>query len=213
VISRFLRPADEGALSPLQEALAAEYAAWYSYEDSTVAPLLRRVIERHGAGALPGMFRALKEPLSLSWFLEEWLALSPSEDEGVYFGTLLNLEREATLAGRKDTLLLLQDSDRTWMETRAKDYDRIQSGELCFCAAPAQIQSLEMDGDHAVVWLKERVSIEREGESPRSIPKVAFFRRQDGDWKRTWQFPSGAQLTQVLPPSADGSVPGGGEGR
>lgn len=213
VISDFLRPADEGDLNPLQQALAAEYAAWYSYQDNTVAPLLRRVIERNGAEVLPDLLWALREQVSLSWLLGEWLALSPSDDKVGYFGTLLNLEREAILAERKDTLLLLQDSDPTWMGIQAKDYDRIQSGELCFCAAPAQIQRLEMDGDHAVVWLKEWVSIEHEGESPRSIPRVAFFRREAGNWKRTWRYPSSAQLTQVLPPSADGSVISEGEGR
>ena len=211
VASRFLHHAADSDLDLLQKAIVAEYAALYSGKDATSAPLLRRIVERHGTGALPEVLYALRERRSLSWFLAQWLSLSPSDREVDYFETLLNVEREAILIGQKDTFTLLQDDDHRWLEMRETSYDRIQSGELGFCPSAIQVQSVEIVRDITLVTLKERVSIEQGGPEPKSINRIVFFRLQDGDWKRSWHTPSNLQTSWVVPSFTHVSVPAYGE--
>ena len=207
VASRFLRHAAGGDLDLLQKAIVSEYAALYSGKDVTSAPLLRRVVERHGTDALPEVLYALRERRSLSWFLAQWLSLSPSDREAEYFGTLLNVEREAILAGQRDTFTLLQDGDHRWIETQQTSYDRIQSGQLDFCFSAARVQSVEVVRDITLVTLKERVSMEQGGLEQKSVNRIAFFRLQDGDWKRSWHTPSHPQTSRVVPSFTHMPVP------
>jgi len=126
-----VRSAANDDLNRLQKAILDEYAASYSQRTLAQAPILRRVVERHGIDALPALIRSLKEMSSTSQFLAQWLFLSdPGAD---YFETVLNLGCEAIRAGRRDTFLLFQDYEPRWMALQAKSYDRALS-EIPFLA-------------------------------------------------------------------------------
>jgi hypothetical protein len=105
-------------LHPLQRAILVEYATLYAHQDATQAPILRRIVARHGVDALPEVLRSLQCPIVVSGFVERWLLLSPSQSDS-YFGTLTDIARAATSAGQEETvslvnLLFYENADR-WM--------------------------------------------------------------------------------------------------
>ena len=213
VTAQHLRSKIDRDLNPLQRAILAEYAALVGHEETMQAPLLRRVVERHGMEALPELLDRPDEMGSLSQFMAQWLDLTPSDRPVAYFETILNVEREAILAGQKDTFLLLQRDDGQWMALQAASYDQIRSGAQAFSFSPAKVQNVTMVGDRACVTLEEQISIELEGSVPGRIHRVAFFSREDGDWRRSWHscYPQAEPL--LVPPSTMEPTPALGESR
>ena len=102
---RAMRPSPR-ALHLLQNAILVEYATLYAHQDATQAPILRRIVERHGVDALPEVLRSLQGPVVVSRFVARWLSLSPSQSD-IYFGTLTDIAREATTAGQEETVSLV----------------------------------------------------------------------------------------------------------
>lgn len=138
-------------INQLQRAIADEYAAWYGSQDMAQAPLLGRVVERHGMEALPEVFFSLKGARIYTLFMMRWIGLSEWMGEEAFFELLLTIEREAILAGRKETFLLFQGG--AWIEERKRAFDemRLAGPEL----GPIRIKAVERVGDCARVTLDE----------------------------------------------------------
>lgn len=117
-----MRVTPEHGPDPLQQAVASEYVAWYEQGSTAQAPLLRRIAERHGVDALAEVVRSAAETPSLNAFLGKWLDLLPTEQESAFFQALLDIEREAILAGAKDTFMLLQHISTTWPRSRLESH-------------------------------------------------------------------------------------------
>jgi hypothetical protein len=144
-----LYSASGSGLSPLQRALADEYAAWASQgRDPAQAPLLGRVVERRGEEALPMMFLSLKNTRLPALFVAQWMSLYPSWQDVAFFEMAMNVEREALLAGRKETFLLFQGAGlaaaEAWYET----------GPV-LNVPPVRVASVHMDGELALVRVEE----------------------------------------------------------
>jgi hypothetical protein len=209
--SNAMRADNQPGLALLQKALVDEYAAWYSQgQDAAHAPLLGRIVKRHGREVLPRVFLSLKGAHLSTLFVVRWLSLNPSADPVAYFECLLNVEREAILAGRKDTFMLFQDPG--WMEEQERFYARVRSTARPLLHPTVYVEEVEMVGDHALVTLREPVPllqglrtselVEYEtmssGGSPsfgalvqRPVGPFAFYRRQEGDWE--WKRASRAE--------------------
>jgi hypothetical protein len=213
VTVQHLRSQIDRELNPLQRAILAEYAALVGHEKAMQAPLLRRVVERHGMEVLPELLSRPDEMGSLSQFMAQWLDLTPSDRPVDYFETILNIEREAILAGQKDTFLLLQRDDRQWTALQAASYDQIRSGALAFSFSPAKVQNVTIVGDRARVTLAKQISIELEGSAPKHINRVRFFYLEDGNWQRSWQSPYSQTNHLVVPPATMEPTPALGESR
>jgi hypothetical protein len=148
-----LRSPTQPSLNPLQRALADEYATWVSQgRDRTQAPFLARIIEHQGEGRLPIVLLSLKSARLPSLFVVRWLSLFPSGDETAFFEMLLNVEREALLAGRKETFMLFQDATlgqtaALWEEARA-----VAAGQP---PPPVRVAQVEMAGEVALVRVQE----------------------------------------------------------
>ena len=167
---------------PFQRALADEYATWRSHRDWVETPILRRVVSVHGQQALRRIFGDLPDTQSLSPFLSEWLSLSPDDQPSAYFGALLNIEREALRAGRKDTFLLLQDDDTEWQAHQARVFDQAQLDPASIPISLIQVQEIDMVQDRARVTLDGPATTTYDGQSFTDEYAV-FFLRQDADWK------------------------------
>ncbi len=144
------------------------------------------IIEREGERVVPALLRSAKESRTSSQFLERWLFLSldvgetdPSEARA-YFGALLNLERQALLAGRKKTFLMFQDT--TWWAIQERYYDRAQRDLSSLPRGPVRVRATQILGDHARVALEEPLPALR-GQPSQSSGDVVYFRIEDGDWR------------------------------
>jgi hypothetical protein len=179
-------------MSQLQRAIADEYAAWYGSQDITQAPIVRRIVERHGMEVLPNMFFSLKGTSLYSLFMMRWLSLTESRGEIAFFETLLNIEREAILTGRKDTFLLLQ-SDQ-WIEARERFFEEMQLADISL--DPVRVKAVELSDDCARVTLDEvLMASQRRSEGAvltgdthvrdRSGGRFEHFCVQDWAWKHT----------------------------
>jgi hypothetical protein len=117
--AQFMRSTADRSLNQLQKAILDEYAILYSRAEVSQAPILRRVIERHGIESPRAVLRWLSRTQSLSTFITQWLPPLPSK-ENDYLRALMDIQGEAARAGRKDTAqliiaLLCLDYDR-WHE-------------------------------------------------------------------------------------------------
>jgi hypothetical protein len=172
-------------LDPLQRALVAEYVAWAAGDQACAASLLGRVIERHGAQALPLVFRSLQAEQTLSAFLSEWLDLSANEDAVAYLVSLVQIEQEALCTGRRETYLLLQDPDTWWQAQQEAAFDRWQGEGSVLQCPETTVERVVLSGDGAgVAWRAS--ALEQAGGAYRHIH---YYRRQEGGWVHTWRPP------------------------
>lgn len=166
-------------LNPLQEAVILEYAHWYVAQDTTLAPLLGRIISRNGTDALQEVFRTLRDEDSLNAFVSFWLNISSEEQPDAYFGTLLGIERDALVAGRRETYMLLQDNRQPWwaeeQEQRFAQYQVDNASSL----PQVEVQQVRVTGDQASVTLAP-TSV-----SAPYLPAVVYYRRRGQEWLHT----------------------------
>jgi len=123
-------------------------------------------------------------------FLVRWLSLHPRTDEIAFFETLLNLEREAMLTGRRDTFFLVQDPSLPWwIEQRQAVYDQARRDPTLVSPAPIRVASVRFldQGTRAQVTLLPSAGL---------VERVAYFGLRNEDWKR------------IPPPDALGLGPG-----
>jgi hypothetical protein len=177
-----VRSAAGKALTPLQSALVAEYATWYSHQDETKAPILGRVIARNGRNVVPEVMRSLPDTESLSAFIRRWLSVAPEGREIAYFQMLLNIENDALRLGIKDTFMYLQDGSDYWMQRQEQYYDHAQRYDLAL--PEIQVQTVEL-GDRRAQVVVRGPEIEVEQGRQQRLDSIVFFRLADGDWKRT----------------------------
>ncbi len=187
-----------------QRAIIDEYAVWMSTQDPTQAPILGRIIARHGPDILPQVFESFRDdPTTLGWFLERWLALDPpSGDNAVdYFEMLLNIEQEAFLAGRRDTFLLLQDSQEAmWQSHQEYVFDQVQD-RAALSFPPIKVDRVVWAQDHALIT----------SNAPRLLHSrpVTVFRLRNGDWKHN-DFASTSYRLPALPNATPTPTPNAG---
>ena len=177
--ARYLRALTGKELGELQAAVAHEYAAWRSEQNTARAPILGRLVERNGEDALPAVLRSLDQIRTLNLLMVQWMRLSAAEQPESYFQTLLAIEHEALWAGRRETFLYLQDdSAEEWLASREALFETIQATEPQL--TPLQVQAVSVSGDLA------RVTVDppTQSRSP-SLEVTVFFRRRNGDWKHT----------------------------
>jgi hypothetical protein len=160
IASRELQSGSRSGLRPLQRALADEYAAWFSQgQDDAQAPILGRIVERQGERSLPMVFLSLKGTRLPSLFLVRWLAIHPLADPGAFFDLLMSIERDALLAGRMDTFLLLQaPGDKT---VQTEEYARLRRQMTDRLSLPIRIVRVELTGDQARVTLRAPTPLPR----------------------------------------------------
>jgi hypothetical protein len=184
--SQSIRSLTERELSPLQNAMAIEYAAWYSEQDTAQAPILGRIIDRRGTAMLPPVMHSLEYARTLNSFIAQWLSLVPTDQEVAYFETLLNIERQAVLVGRKETFMLLQDRAGHWPLQQEMFFDQAQSRNSPISLPAARIQSVDIIDDRARVTLKERTIISQQsGQGSTVLREIVFFRLRGRDWVHT----------------------------
>ena len=163
----------------LQQALLSEYGAWYLRGDPTLAPILRRVLARHGEDALPRISLSLRGGRLLGLFLARWLSLNPGHPS--MFETLLAIEQEALHAGQKYTFLLSQDE--SWLAEREAFYAAAQA-ELTEPLPLPQIRAVDIAGNYARVQLATVPPPPLDGPAQVEDAHV-YFRQHNWDWKRT----------------------------
>jgi hypothetical protein len=169
---------DDGHLTPLQSAVAAEYAAWYAYQDTEQAPILGRIIDRYGTDVLPRVFLSLRGSRILSLFLVRWLSVHPS-DAGL-FQVLLDIEQDAIRVGRRETFLIIQGEE--WLDLQGAYYDQAQIDDPYLSFSAIRVRSVEVLGDRARVTL-ENPPVPLTGHPPQTLGNLAFFRQEHADWK------------------------------
>jgi hypothetical protein len=174
------RSSDYRELGPLQRAIAAEYAAWYTTRDPAQAPLLRRIIERNGEEALPRMFLSIKSASNTTLFMMRWLSVHPNE--AAFFETVLNIEREAIEAGLKETFLLFQDE--RWLADQEAYFDRAQIENPYPSPAPVQVVDVSISDTYASVVIQPTL-VPLQGHLPQTDGDTALFRRENWDWKHS----------------------------
>jgi len=162
--------------SALHDALLDEYATWISTGDLAQAPLLGRLIDRRGERVLHELFMSLQSGYTMDEFLFRWLRLSGATYPSfvLYFETLLQVEREAMLAGRWATFALIQDrSDGEWMARQRELFERVRALPEVDLAA-VRVADLYWTDEYAVIVLDER--------DPLTGRQTTFFHRQPGGW-------------------------------
>ncbi len=167
-----------------QTAIAQEYLAWRERPVPAQAPLLGRILERRGDAVLPQVFESAAAAPSLGWFLERWFGVRTDRPDAAFFQLLLDVEREALLAGRRETFLLLQgvssDPGGSWDQAQVIDlYRRITSSATLARLAPLQVEAVQVGDNLAQVTLQRPLSDARSN----ALPLTEFFVRQNGDWK------------------------------
>jgi hypothetical protein len=183
VASESLRSLTNRGLNRTQAALIDEYAIWQATGDAAQAPVIGRVVERYGREGLREIVLSLQDSDTLNLFLADWLGISASKEPVRYFQTLLDLERDALRAGRRRTFLLLQDdSEDGWMARRERFFRLVQADALSL--SPATVQTVGISADLARVTL-ESATTTPPGQTSLDGEQTVFFRRRDGDWKRT----------------------------
>jgi hypothetical protein len=163
-------------LTPLQRAIASEYAAWQSTQDPSQAPLLGRLAAQSGYRA-PEILISLMYHDTLDMLIANWLDLSAAGDPVTYFQFLLNVERDAVLTGRESTFLLLQDDTRmSWLMLQRNRFNSVRSQDTDW--PRLRVRNVGFSGNVA------RVTIENAG-TTNTGNETVFFRRSDGSWKHT----------------------------
>jgi hypothetical protein len=182
--SRSARASASSEPNALQRAIAAEYAAWYVSQDTAQAPLLGRAIDQRGVGVLPSLFLSLRGTHITTLFLVQWLSLGPAADQAVYFETLLNLEREAMLVGRKDTFMLFQDPRLAgWAAERERVFEQAQAEGPGLSLPGVSVKAVEIVGTYARVMLREPVHPSQA--YVRAFASPAYFVKADESWTHT----------------------------
>ncbi|MFN2231511.1 MAG: hypothetical protein ACK2VA_17205 [Anaerolineae bacterium] len=177
--SRAIKATTGQPLNPLQEAVLVEYAHWYVAQDTTLAPILGRILARNGVGALQEVFRTLREEDSLNAFVSFWLDISSGEQVDRYFETLLGIERDALVAGRLQTYLLLQDNRQPWwFEEQEQRFSQYQVSDTRLLPQ-VEVQAAQVTGDRASVTLAP-TSV-----SPPYLTSVVYYRRRGQEWLHT----------------------------
>ncbi|MBN1579407.1 MAG: hypothetical protein JXA89_01800 [Anaerolineae bacterium] len=175
--SRFSNPPP--AQNSLTSAIMSEYAVWVSTGDLTQSPLLGRVIARQGRDILPELFESLDREPTLGEFVGRWLFFAPTTQDRavVFFETLLNVEQEAFLTGRRETFLLLQDSEELiWINHQEYIFDRVTDQEReSFTFPPVEIKNIMVYQDYAVI-MSDLPDILRSR-------SVTIFILRNGEWK------------------------------
>lgn len=92
-------------LDPLRMALVDEYAVWQGQGDATRTPILRRIVEQHGADAIPAALHSLADGPSPPEFIARWLFSFPP-DADTYAQTLRDVGYEALQVGRTRSFAL-----------------------------------------------------------------------------------------------------------
>lgn len=185
-VARAMRSTTKRDLSPLRDAVADEYAAWYARGETAGLPLLGPIIEQQGEQVVPALLRSAKESRTSAQFLDQWIGLSLNESEmntdraRAYFEALLNLERQTLHAGRKKTFLMVQDTD--WHSVQAQYYDRVQRSVDSLPRTEVRVLGVQVKQGHARVQLEEPLP-EFQGRPPQSLENVVYFRLEDGDWR------------------------------
>lgn len=195
VVHQAMAVGDDLRATRLQRALADEFVLWYTGErDASAAPLLGRIIERHGVGALPEAMRMAAGDPSLDVFLSEWLGVSPDEDDpekmATFFQAVLDVEREAILAGSRETYRLFQfepgpdyiGSHRGGELPQESVLLDLQQVDGLEALSAVRVVSVEIEGDAARVTLAPAPSL------PALLPPAEFFYRQDGAWKHSMPY-------------------------
>ena len=165
--------------SLLQQALLSEYGAWYLRHDPSLAPILSRVLARHGREALPRVFLSLRGGRLLGLFLARWLSVHPSQP--AMFETLLAIEQGALRAGQKETFLLSQDE--RWLPEREAFYEAVRR-EVSGLVPPPRAQSVAIVDEYARVRLATMPPPPLDG--PTQVEDgYVYFRQHNWEWKRT----------------------------
>jgi len=191
--------------------LLDEYVAWRNDRNTPEAPILGHIVSLRGQGIVPGLFQWLagQERPNLDDLLGRWLSLSPTGRGPVHFAALLNIEREALLAGHRLTFLMLQDSeDEVWTAQQAAFYDRVQSYENvpAKLRIPIEVEQVSINRDKALITLASPLP-RLQGSAAPSMGPYVFFVLNDGEWKHSsvgqavyWQIPvARAPLSPSMP--------------
>jgi hypothetical protein len=187
--------ADRQAPGLLQKAVAAEYAAWYTTQDPAQAPILGRIIDRHGEEELPRVFLSLKGAHNTTLFVIRWLSVNPKE--AAFFETVLNIEREAIQAGLKDTFLLFQDE--RWLADQEAYFQRALVENPYPSLSPIQVVSISIDNSYTSVKMRP-TPIPLQGHVPQTDGDTALFRRENWDWKHSSRLlPTPSPIRTPLP--------------
>lgn len=187
-----------GEQSPLlQQALLSEYGAWYLRGDTSLSPILRRVLARRGQDALPSVFLSLRGGRLLSLFLVRWLSVYPGHPS--MFETLLAIEQEALYVGQMETFLLTQDD--SWLAEREAFYTAARA-KMTGPPAPPRVSAVDIAGNYARVQLATTPAPPFDG--PTQVEDgYVYFHQRSWDWKRT----STAAAAQWRPTAAPTATP------
>jgi hypothetical protein len=174
-------------LNRFQEALLHEYAAWYSSQDTSQAPLLGRIIERNGAEALPEVLYSAHKSLTLSALMEQWLSLSANDEQLAYFETLLNIEQEALLVSSRETFMLLQHPVYPWwINDQFQLFEQWRQKDQKTDSPVIRVHRVER------IDRRARVALEEPSRLPEGYPpaakNVVYFEYVDGDWRHASPF-------------------------
>jgi hypothetical protein len=187
IAARAIRSSTGQDLNRLQEAVLHEYAAWYSSQDASQAPILGRIIERHGIEALPEVLRSARELRTLTALMARWLSLAASDRQLEYFQTVLNIEREALLVGRRETFMLLQHQVYPWwISDQGRLYERWRQSGQALDSPVIRVRRVERIDRRARVALQDP-SRSLEG-YPTAAKSVVYFEYVDGDWQHASPF-------------------------
>jgi len=187
IAARAVRSSTGQDLNRLEEALLHEYAAWTSSQDPGQAPILGRIIERYGAEVLPEVLRSAREARTLAALMARWLSLGVSNGQSEYFQTLLNIEREALLIGRRETFMLLQHQVYPWwLSDQDLLFERWQQEGQRLDLPAIRVRGVERIDMRARVALQDP-SRALEGYPP-AAKSVVYLEYVDGDWKHASPF-------------------------
>ena len=183
VASRHLKAIAGNSPHPLQRVMVIEYAAWRATRNVTQAPIVGRLVQKYGEDGLTNVLRSLENMRTLNLLLVEWMNLSSSRQPTVYFETLLNIERDALLAGRKETFLFLQDDASAWWVSRQEDwFDQIRSGQPPEPLDPLKVQTVVVSSNLARVTLATSTALPG-ATTLHAYDETVLFRRRGGEWK------------------------------
>jgi ABC-type glycerol-3-phosphate transport system substrate-binding protein len=212
--SQAMHATDTFAMEGLKSLILNEYVRWYSEGDTAQTPVLSQLIERQGESVLPRVFDQLRTARgtgSLDELVAETLSLSSTSPDPAFFETLLAIEREAILAGLRETFLFLQDDEMdVWIAQQAAFYEVLQHGPHPTDLFPStRVEAVEIADDHAMIRLRDPL-IRVQGYAPQSLGRYAFFTRRHGEWKHSstghavyWDVPlSQVYLSQPVQPVA-----------
>jgi len=169
---------DDGTLSQLQKALVSEYIAYNVHRDKTQAPILGRIIDRHGEQELSRVFLSLRGAYLTDLFMLRWLSVYPQDP--AYVELLLDIEQGAILSGQKETFLLLQDPE--WQSQQASYFDQAQITDP-YAPGPVQVLSVEyLDESARAKLLNPPAPLANQ--PLQTLDGYAYFYLRNWDWKR-----------------------------